>query len=674
MGRRRSVVSVMVTLVLAAAWIHLGPAPLGGAASYVSTFGTSMEPTYTASDLVVLTRQTGYGIGDVVAYRSEQLDTVVMHRIVAEDAAGFITQGDANDWLDDDRPTDADILGAPLFHVPGAGRLLDVPVPVRAAAVTALAALALGGGGKLSRRRARRPTSTTGTPIVTSSPRRRRSAGPTPSEAPLDGVPTVPVDTEASGEAPTRRLAWVGWPSRAAATATVVGLLSVALAATAFTRPVTTSGDVTYTHRGDFTYTADAPTSLVYPTGRLVTGDPVFLRQVDELDLGFTYGLDESDAGSSVTGRLWLDLADGSGWSQRSPLGAASTSDGGPLTLTGRLTVPELQRTLTRVADATGFGGGSATITVSAEVVVDGSIRGTAFTDAFTPELQFQLDADRLVPRDDANASDPTLQGPASDAAVDGTGADADTTEAETIVRTAEGTITVADAEPAQFSFAGRSLSISDARTTAATGLAAALLAVLVGLVGAARQRGFDEAARTRARYGRRLVEVDAVTTPAGYGIVDVRDVTTLVALADRIDRPVLHHRPEPPEPETFIVEGDATVYRYRFALPVAGDPLTATDEQAACLVGSAPQAPSPPKPPPSPPSPPSAATAPPPAVAMTSVVANSSRRSAGPSPRELTRARVHAEMERWSAGSVPRPTDPSTADPPGSASPLGRG
>ena len=63
-----------------------------------------MEPGFHTGDLAVLRSADSYSIGDVVAYRSASLDTIVMHRIVSGNADGFVTQGDNNDWLDDDRP------------------------------------------------------------------------------------------------------------------------------------------------------------------------------------------------------------------------------------------------------------------------------------------------------------------------------------------------------------------------------------------------------------------------------------------------------------------------------------------------------------------------------------------------------------------------------------------
>ena len=110
---RAASISALAALVLAAVWLFW-PSSLGGGTTYVSTHGISMEPGFQTGDLAILRPADSYAVGDVVAYRSESLDTIVMHRIVAGDANGFVTQGDNNDWLDEDRPTEGEILGTPL--------------------------------------------------------------------------------------------------------------------------------------------------------------------------------------------------------------------------------------------------------------------------------------------------------------------------------------------------------------------------------------------------------------------------------------------------------------------------------------------------------------------------------------------------------------------------------
>ena len=47
-----------------------------------------------------------------------------MHRIVDATATGFVIQGDNNDWLDEDQPTQDEILGKLFLRVPQGGKAL----------------------------------------------------------------------------------------------------------------------------------------------------------------------------------------------------------------------------------------------------------------------------------------------------------------------------------------------------------------------------------------------------------------------------------------------------------------------------------------------------------------------------------------------------------------------
>src|SRR3954466_6560079 len=98
-ARGAASISAAVALVLAAAWLFW-PLALGGSATYVGTHGISMEPRFHTGDLAILRAGPSYTVGDVVAYRSRSLNTVVMHRIVAMDGDRFVIQGDNNNFLD----------------------------------------------------------------------------------------------------------------------------------------------------------------------------------------------------------------------------------------------------------------------------------------------------------------------------------------------------------------------------------------------------------------------------------------------------------------------------------------------------------------------------------------------------------------------------------------------
>src|SRR3990170_6988849 len=158
-GVVRAVVLGIGAALLLAAWYFLAPSQLGGRTAYVTTVGSSMEPLLEPGDLVVVRRSSSYQVGDVVAYRNEQLGSVVLHRIVARDRERFVLQGDSNTWLDAYRPSESDLIGEMVVQLPGVGgRLGVVRSPWGASSLVAIGAIGvLGGRHRVrGRRRGRR--------------------------------------------------------------------------------------------------------------------------------------------------------------------------------------------------------------------------------------------------------------------------------------------------------------------------------------------------------------------------------------------------------------------------------------------------------------------------------------------------------------------------------------
>lgn len=114
--------SILCLVVFVAVLVAVAPRELGGSKTYVSTFGTSMEPTILAGDLIIAQSSVEYAVGDTVAYPSSTLGGVtVLHRIVDQVPEGFVTKGDNNSWLDPDHPVAADIYGKQWIHIPQGG-------------------------------------------------------------------------------------------------------------------------------------------------------------------------------------------------------------------------------------------------------------------------------------------------------------------------------------------------------------------------------------------------------------------------------------------------------------------------------------------------------------------------------------------------------------------------
>src|SRR6476620_2805715 len=111
-------------VVLAAACLLLWPQRWGGSMTYVITHGVSMEPRFSTGDLAILRTSSSYDVGDVAAYRSARLHTVVMHRITARTPAGYRFRGDNNDFTDPDLVPRGAVLGTLVTRVPKAGLAL----------------------------------------------------------------------------------------------------------------------------------------------------------------------------------------------------------------------------------------------------------------------------------------------------------------------------------------------------------------------------------------------------------------------------------------------------------------------------------------------------------------------------------------------------------------------
>jgi signal peptidase len=119
--RIRSITKLAVTVAVAVlSWLFLWPAVLGGSMTYVVVSGPSMEPTYHTGDLVVAREASDYEIGDVVVFDTG--DGNVIHRVTGGDGqSGYVTQGDNNPDPDRWTPTEDEVLGEAVLHLPGVG-------------------------------------------------------------------------------------------------------------------------------------------------------------------------------------------------------------------------------------------------------------------------------------------------------------------------------------------------------------------------------------------------------------------------------------------------------------------------------------------------------------------------------------------------------------------------
>jgi signal peptidase I len=252
----------------------------------VLTRGISMAPHFRTGDLAVVQDQASYQVGDIVAYRSATLQTVVLHRIIRAENGAFTTRGDNNDWDDPDHPTAEQIRGGLVLRVPGVGRVFElVRGPTGLVALSLLPFL-----GKLP------------------NPRNRRK----------DKRPVARSTGSSSSNDLTTMASIAG--------AALVAILVVWIAPT----PVPAVASV------PTAASAGERLALAYTGSRVATGDPVFLKVVRSLTFTATY-TGRPDVLTSLT----AEVSHPTGWKRALPLNAASskpTAAGGLATGTLDLT------------------------------------------------------------------------------------------------------------------------------------------------------------------------------------------------------------------------------------------------------------------------------------------------------------------------------------------------
>lgn len=135
-------------------WVWLAPTTVRGSVTYTTVAGSSMEPYLHRGDLALLRKEKQLQVGDVAAYRSTT-GRHVLHRVIAQQGAGYVFQGDNNSWRDTDRPTDNEVVGRLWLRVPRLGEPMRwMQAPAHAALMAgALAAMTAGGMVPPSRRK-----------------------------------------------------------------------------------------------------------------------------------------------------------------------------------------------------------------------------------------------------------------------------------------------------------------------------------------------------------------------------------------------------------------------------------------------------------------------------------------------------------------------------------------
>lgn len=116
------VVGLNVWMAVQQAVLHRDLPEIFGYSQLVVTSG-SMEPTFSAGDVIVIKEKDRYEPGEIVTFR-DVAGALVTHRIVGTSEGQFITRGDANNTEDKELLPPGNIVGALVFDLPVIGNLL----------------------------------------------------------------------------------------------------------------------------------------------------------------------------------------------------------------------------------------------------------------------------------------------------------------------------------------------------------------------------------------------------------------------------------------------------------------------------------------------------------------------------------------------------------------------
>jgi signal peptidase I len=523
--RLRSVLATAALLAVAVpAWLYLAPTNIGGETRYVGTSGVSMEPRFHTGDLAIVRPAANYRVGEIVAYHSTLLHTIVLHRIVAIHGNHYVFKGDNNNFLDPIDPTRSELLGTLWLHIPHGGIVLKgLHDPIVAGVIaTLIASFALFGLGGSRRRRRKRE--------------RRVGAG---SKRP--GIPLVNGPRHHDLTRP------VSYGPRLAATALAVAAFAV-LAVFAFIRPAEKpSARVTpYTQQVTFGYSARVRPGPVYPSGTIKTGDPLFLSMVRRLNLHIDYRLTSGgSAAVSGTEKVVLTMNGPGGWSRAFVLAPSTRFTGSHTSTDVTLDVSQLERLVARIQALTGSSAfGAFSLSVGPQVQIAGTVAGRAVSTSFKPGLSFSFMSGQLQ-----------VGGGPSGAASSSTAS-----VKPNFTQMHRGSVSSPARAPTTVTVFGVSPQVGTLRWIAICGL---LLSIAVALYFYLRKRGepFEETFRIQAQYGHLIVPVVG-GEDLGWPPVDVANIKALVRLAESGHRLILHTRSD--NVDTYMVNDEGTVYRYQ--------------------------------------------------------------------------------------------------------------
>ena len=476
---RKHIAPAVGIILIAALWILFAPTKIGGGISYVVVNGNSMEPSFHVGDLILAREQNVYSVDELVVYQHPRIG-YVFHRIIDKDFEGaFILKGDNNSWEDTYRPMPEEVVGRLWLHIPKLGKIMQ-----RLRSPFAFAMLILGF-------------------IVFAlifvfpkeNKKRRRNT-------------RKPITVSASMKTEEKLLFLV---------LIVVGMFVLGLVA--FRRPLFNEVEepLTYQQEAVYRYTADVPEG-VYDSTQVAPGEPIFRKLNGSFSVGMDY-IFISEHPASIVGeyRLLAIISDSTGWKRTIELIPPTEFQDNLFTISETLSLDDVQKLIDRFEREAGVERGQYSLSIVADIKIDGVLDGQILQDQFSPTLTFNINDFQVVLAPNLDGGQPSL------------------TPAQS------GGLTRTIYETNTLSILGLEIPILTARWIAgALGIPAlvTLILLLVQLYRASQQNEWE---RARLWYGSMFIEARDPHMLGAPQQVELASLDDLANFAEREQRPIFH-------------------------------------------------------------------------------------------------------------------------------------
>ena len=305
----------------------------------------------------------------------------------------------------------------------------------------------------------------------------------------------------------------------------VVAVGATALTLRSYAQPIqsSVSEPTPYRQTGTFSYGAAVPASIVYPTGTVLAGEPVYVPPVQNLAISFRYHLAVANPGRALGGTAALDaeLVNTSGWRDAWTVVPPVHFQGSTVTLRGQIDARRLFAEVAQVEKLTQDRVDTYRLELVPAVSASAASGGRLVAVKYATPVHFVVQPAWLA-----------LDVPTT------------ATAASYLNHTVAGDIPRMVTVPSTFSLFGRSVPVTSARM-AGPALALAALAAIGGLVWTERRREdrLGAAARIARQYGGLLVDVETLPFSPAARSIRVGSMAGLVRLAEQCERMILHAR-----------------------------------------------------------------------------------------------------------------------------------